>query len=105
MYPLLCAAGYPNPIRRGKFEVAHMSAVINDTTAQARITLVDNADEKLFANDYIDPGNVAVVDVKVPANLFGTVDFKPSEPIKLRKGLSAVNVDNIVPGTLKVYAR
>jgi hypothetical protein len=105
MYTLVCSAGYPNPVKRGKHSVCHVSAVVKDTTASARVTLVDNAEEQLFANDYIAPGDTAVIDVKTVANSFGNIDWKPTEPIKLRNGLSAVNLDNIVSGTLKVFVR
>lgn len=105
MYTLTCAAGYPNPIREGKFEIFGMSATVNDVSAAARVRLIDNSERKIFAPSYSSPSDVPIIDEKVVAGEKGTIQIQFSEPIKLRKGLSVVNADNIVVGSLKVFAR
>jgi hypothetical protein len=105
MYPLQCAAGYPNPVKRGKFEVYQVTATITDIGATARIQLIDSDAMMLYANGYQNPAEPQIIDIKVLPGERATVEGKLSEPVKLRKGISIVNADNIDVGSLKVYVR
>jgi hypothetical protein len=111
-YPLTCAAGYPNPLREGKFEITQMRATVLNPAVSARITLIDDAAikvgdrvGKIYADDYLVPGSPRVIDTKLDANTGGDVDVIFGESLKLRHGLSVVNCTNIVSGSLCVFGR
>lgn len=105
MYPLVCAAGYPNPVRKGKFEVLQITATVTDPAATARVKLLDSDQMMLYPSTYSSPSEPQFIDIKIAPNEKGTLEGKLAEPVKLRKGISIVNADNIDVGSLKVYVR
>ena len=111
-YPLTCAAGYPNPMRVGKFEVTQVRATVLNPALSARITLIDDQTlvegtkvGKIYTDDYLVPGSPRVIDTKLDANTGGDIDVVFGESVKLRRGLSVVNCTNIVSGSLCVFVR
>ena len=110
MYPLQCAGGFFNPIKAGVFHVVGMSAIVDDVSSDSRVTLIDDVNlaknatfGEIRDSDYdVQKG---VIDAQGIGNVHPTLDFWPETPIKIRNGLSSVNTENIIAGTLKVYVR
>ena len=105
MYPLQCVAGYPNPVRRGKFEVYQIMATVKDIAAATRVQIIDSDAMTLYADGYQSPDEPQIFDIKILPGEKATVEGVLAEPIKLRKGISIVNSENIITGSLKVYVR
>lgn len=110
MYPLQCAGGFPLPIKAGKLEIYGVSAVVSDTTAASRLTLIDDRNlpegavvGRVLGSDYDD--DKGIIDIKGIASADGVLEQIFPEPLKLRHGLSSVNSSNLVAGTIKVYVR
>jgi len=110
MYPIVCFAGFPIPVKKGTFEICQIKATLKDTTRDARLTLVDDHGIKTNAKHArILASNstqvTRICDEKTSGNTesFLTVNF--FEPIKLRYGLSAQNTTNLLPGSIFVYIR
>lgn len=111
-YPLTCAAGYPNPMREGKFEVLQIRATVSNPSADTRVTIVDDPNikvgdrvGKMYANSFVQQSATRILDTKLTGDSGGDVDVVFAEPVKCHYGLSIVNADNIVPGSLCVYVR
>jgi len=111
-HPLVCAAGYPNPMKEGSFELTQVRATVSNPAASVRITLIEDPNikrgdkvGKIYTNDFIQQGATRILDTKLDANTGGDVDIIFAEPIKVHYGLSVVNADNIVAGSLCAYVR
>jgi hypothetical protein len=112
MYPLTCVGGYPNPMREGSFELVQVRATLSNPAASARITFIDDPNikrgdkvGKVYTNDFIQQGATRILDTKLDANTGGDVDVVFGETLKVRYGISIVNADNIVAGSLCAYVR
>lgn len=113
MYPIQCKAGFPVPIKAGKFDILKIVVPINDMTADSRLVLVD--DSTITENDKQGKvlGNLSNVktilcDLKADGATSGAegvlkADFS-TNPIKTRYGLS-LYYDNIIAGSVCVYWR
>jgi len=113
MYPLTCHAGYPMPVKAGKFEVWGFQATVRETGSDSQVTLVDDKNITVDNNN-TKWGNLltSTEAAERPTHILekkgycifnnGTLEYMLSEPIKTRKGIS-VYLTNINPGTLKVF--
>lgn len=111
-YPLTCAAGYPNPLREGKQEITQVRATVQNPAAAARVTLIDDINLKvgqrvgnIYDDSFIQSGCPRIIDTKLDANSGGDIDVCFAEPVKFRYGISVVNCENIIGGSLCVFAR
>jgi hypothetical protein len=111
MYPLTCHAGFPNPLKVGKFEIVGFCAAAEDTSVAIELALVDDVELKktdaafgrLLPNG--DDYKVKLMHRKGIATYGVQIDsFEFSEPIKTRYGLS-VHSKNVKGGSLCVYVR
>ena len=110
MYPLTCYAGFPNPLRVGKFEIVGFSCAAEDTAIAIELAIVD--DQTLLPTDNFgkqlingDDYKVKVLHRKGIATYGVQVDSLAfTEPIKVRHGIS-VHSKNIKGGSLCVYVR
>lgn len=105
MYPLQCYAGYPMPIKAGKFEILGVIATVSSATLESQLTLVDNAQAKVVGPTYEAAYEPRIIDFKANAGETGTIGGMFTEPMKTRGGLSAVKATNLVGGSVKVYVR
>lgn len=109
MYPLTCNAGYPMPVRAGKFEVFAMSATVATLANDSRVKLIDDRGitdvnfGRILPNTFVGP--TEIIDVKNIGNGSGTVEASLAEPVKVRNGISVAIADNIVAGSLKLFVR
>ena len=110
MYPLTCYAGFPMPLKVGKFEIAGFSCAAEDTAVAVELAVIDDQTllptdpfGKLLPNgdDYkvkiIHRKGIATYGVQIDSQVF-------TEPIKIRHGIS-IHTKNIKGGTLCVYVR
>jgi len=111
-YPLTCAAGFVNPMRAGKFEVTQIRATVKNPAEAARITFVDDINivagdkvGKMYTDSFIQAGCPRVIDTKLDANSGSDIDVVFGESVKFRHGISIVNAENIITGSLCVYVR
>ena len=109
MQPLMCAGGFPMPIKKGRFEIYAILATIDDTTVESRITLIDSEDFKIVpdSNDmqYKDSRRM-IFDMKGLANADGCIGMVFPEPIKVIKGISLNSLsNNLTAGKTFVYTR
>jgi len=109
MYPIQCHAGFYVPVKAGKMEVVGFQAVVNDLTAEASIKLVDDREIKtsdkfgrFLPSDYDQQPAILHDKTGVGGSIIGQ-DTEPG--IKIRKGLSAVTCDNLIPGQIIVWVR
>lgn len=102
MYPLLCPGGYGLPIKTGRFEIMKITAACSDSSAAARLQLIDSARQlpasKLKADKLL-------VDLKRVAACQPNIVFDCEEPIKVRDTISPIYSTNLVPGSIMVYVR
>jgi hypothetical protein len=102
MYPLLCPAGYGIPVRTGKLEIVKVTAACSDSTAAARLQLVDSARGLPASKNKEDR---ILVDLKRVAVCDANIVFDCPEPIKVRSTVSPLLTTNLVPGSVMVYVR
>lgn len=102
MQPLLCSGGYGVPQRAGKFQIFKILAVCSDTSASARLTLVDSNKDSLDTKGYKDR---YVLDAKRVAVCNANIDINLPEPIKVVDGILPLTMTNLVPGSVFVYVR
>ncbi len=112
MQPLLCKGGYPMPITKGKFEILAVHATIEDTTAAARLTLLDSDDFAVVPDgvtmQYKDNHNNRrlIFDQKVIANSSGAIEMVFAEPLKTIRGVSVNSLSsNTEGGKVFVYVK
>ena len=107
-YPLTCKAGYPLPIKPGKFTIKKIIAAVNDRTANSRLILIDDhtvkAPEKqgtvrsTKTSDYTQ-----IIDMKgVGGQGMGYLDSGEIN-LKMRDGLTVVDTTNLQAGGIAVY--
>lgn len=109
MYPLVCKGGYPMPLRAGKFDIVQISAPAGTVGTVSRLTLIDDlglAEDatlgRVLTNDNIY--KTTIVDLK-STTAEGGLNQVFQEPLKVRKGISVKNADNLQPGSIMVYVR
>lgn len=110
MYPLTCHAGFPMPVKAGKFEITGFSLAAEDTSLSIEVLLVDDVNilptdkfGKLLTS--FDENKVVLCHRKGIATYGVQIDtFEFSEPIKTRHGLS-IRAENVLTGSLCVYVR
>ena len=108
-YPLLCAGGFPVPLKAGKFEIIGYSVAPSTIGTQMDIGLVDDETikEGVGFGNVIDSeenclrANRIIHFAKQPANA-GVYDFIFPAPVKTRNGLSLYTT-NVLAGTFCVY--
>lgn len=110
MYPILCTGGYGVPLKAGKCEIIQITAAASDSVAAARLTIVDDRDltkEDRYGNllEAKENQHSLVFDKKRVAACDANIDWHPAEPLRVRHGLSVVNAENLVPGSIMVYIR
>ncbi len=112
MYVAQCYAGYPMPLKAGKFEVCGVRATLASVAAAARLTLFDDEtiapgvrNGNILPSDAYLTNKTAFLDELTAANTIGTVDVQFPEPIKMRFGVSVSDSSNIVGGSLMLYVR
>lgn len=99
------------PLKAGRFEILGVRATVNTTTSASRVKLIDDpaiGDNAKFGNIYTSSyagKGVTICDIKGMADIDANLEVLFPEPIKLRHGISLIQADNIVPGSLVVYAR
>lgn len=109
-YPLTCYAGYPMPIRTGKFEIVGFSATANDATADSQVALLDDpgVNPDLLNGRILStlPVTQKGIIINIPglANIDSYLAYDFGEPVKVRNGLS-IYTENIKAGTFCVYVR
>ena len=108
-YPLTCRAGYPLPIKPGKFTIKKIIAAVNDRTANSRLILIDDHTVKApesqgkvrSAKTY--PEHTQIIDMKgVGGQGMGYLDSGELN-LKLRDGLTVVDTTNLQAGGIAVY--
>jgi hypothetical protein len=111
MYVAQCHAGFPMPLKAGKQEVYGVRATLQDATAAARLTLVDDyslADDAKFGALYsttaVADKPCMFVDERTIANTVGSIDVMFPEAIKLRRGVSMA-ASNLKGGTVTLLIR
>jgi hypothetical protein len=102
MYPITCLGGYPIPIKKGRFAIMGIVAVVNDTASASRVTLVDSDEGKEIPDSQsVKP---VISDMKGLANGDATLGIMFAEPIKVRHGITITSATtNIVAGRTLVY--
>lgn len=103
MYPLHCVAGYPLPVKKGKFEVCHVLATVNSVGTASRLVLTDSEEGIIGSAD--DPAiGQKIIDLK--GGTSDTVlEWVAAEPIKVRNGVTVAINDNVLAGSIFVYVR
>ena len=103
MYPLQCTAGYPMPIKAGKFEICAIGMKMTAHGTAFELALWDTG-----VDTVIDEDNPPI-DARRVFHLFGKDDaadfYSLPEPLKVRKGLSIGTISNIDAGQIYVYVR
>lgn len=103
MYPLQCSAGYPMPVKDGKFEIFAVGVKYTTAGSEYELALWDTG-----ANAIIDQDNPPG-DARRIFHFFGKDDASPyfpfPEPLKTRKGISIGTISNIDAGQIYVYVR
>jgi len=113
MYPITCQAGFNAPAKAGKMEIVGFTALVNDPTAASEITLIDDPAIKsnmksgfLYACSEVAAGTTKkhiIAAQEGHGSAYDTVlEWWPSQPIKLRYGLSLAYT-NIKQGSFLVY--
>ncbi len=109
MRPLQCHAGFPVPIGAGKYEVCGVSAVVSDTAAAARLTLIDDVDlprDSTVGRVLTEDGQkVTFIDLKGLANAHGNLVEYFFESVKMNKGISVTNASNLIGGKVILFVR
>ena len=117
MYPILCAGKYGVPLRAGKCVIHHITAACSDVSASSRLTLLDDETIPVMispkgANPGDRHGNLPdeklkehsmIFDMKRVAACAANIDCQLKEPVTVRRGISILNSDNLVPGSIMVY--
>lgn len=111
MYVAQCFAGFPMPLKAGKYEVFGVRASIKDATAAARLTLVDDQDLEegakwgaIYSTAEVADKKCMIIDERTVANTVGNIDVMFPEPIKLRRGISMAG-SNLRGGTVTLLIR
>jgi hypothetical protein len=103
MYPLQCTAGYPMPVKDGKFEIVAVGAKFTTAATAYEIAIWDTG-----VNALIDEDNPPV-DARRIFHFYGKDDASPfcvfPDPLKTRKGISIGTIGNIDPGQIYVYVK
>ena len=109
MYPLTCYAGFPMPLKAGKFEIAGYSCAADDTTLAMELAIVD--DNTIMPSDTFgklldnaDDYKFKIVHRKAAITYGNQLKEQFSFPIKTRYGIS-ISSTNIRGGSLCVYVR
>jgi hypothetical protein len=110
-YPLTCVGGFNIPIRKGKFRITGVTALVDDQTVDSELIIVDDntileTEETghLFATEA-----AALASKKVIIPLKGdgsayipTLEWHPAEPIKTIYGIS-IYTSNLKANGLCIY--
>lgn len=111
MYVAQCHAGFPMPLKAGKFEIYGVRASISDTTAATRLTLVDDQDlpegsrfGNIYSTSEVGSKKCAFVDERTVASTVGSIDVMFPEAIKMRNGVSMAG-SNLIGGTVTLLIR
>jgi hypothetical protein len=103
MYPLQCTAGYPMPVKDGKFEIVAISAKLSTVGTDWELSLWDTGVNAIVDEDN-PPG-----DSKRIFHLLDTGDQSPfisfPEPLKTRKGISVGATSGLDAGQIYVYVK
>lgn len=108
MYPLTCHAGFPMPVKAGKFEICGFSCAAEDTSVAIEVVLVDDVtiqptDKFGRLLESTDNNKVVLMHRKGIATYGVQIDsFEFSQPMKTRYGLS-IRAENVLSGSLCVY--
>jgi hypothetical protein len=108
MYPMLCSGGYGVPMRGGKYEIIYITALTDVAASTARLTLLDDSNITTRYGTTVGTKTKAheqVVDIKRLAVCETTLKWEPTEPMKVRYGLSVLNATNLIAGSINVYVR
>jgi hypothetical protein len=106
MRPVLCAGGYPLPIKSGKCKVVGFSCSTNVAATASRLTLKDDdpfksggipmpTEDSQLKDVLIDKKGMASVDVNLAEHFI--------HPITFVNGICLVNASNLLVGRLIVY--
>jgi hypothetical protein len=109
MYPLLCTAGFPMPLKAGKFEIVGYSVAARNPALAIEVAIYDdrgitsdrfgrilpNADE--FKSKIVHRKGIATYGVQIDSQAM-------TEPIKTRYGISA-HTSNVEGGSFCVYVK
>ena len=109
MYPLLCTAGFPMPLKAGKFEIVGYSVAAIDPAVAIEVAIYDdrgitsdlfgrilpNSDD--YKNKIVHRKGIATYGVQIDSQAM-------TEPIKTRYGISAYT-SNVLGGSFCVYVR
>lgn len=110
MYPLTCYAGFPMPLKVGRFEIAGFTCAAENTALAIELAIVD--DERIKPSDLFGKMLDSPNDYKTKlVHRKGIVTYgvqidSPhlSEPIKTRHGISIYS-SNVKGGSLCLYVR
>lgn len=109
-YPLCCQGKYPVPIKPGKMRIKKIIAAISDRAADSRLTLIDDhtvatGDKQGTVRSEKTSDYTQIVDLKgIGGQGSGYLEADFGENgLKLRDGLTVVNVVNLEPGSIAVY--
>lgn len=110
MQPILCSAGYGVPLKAGRLEIVQVIAPGSDTNSSSRLTLIDDGaleDGDKFGNFVATKTSKhrLVFDKKRVAACHANIDEELAEPMKVIHGISVLNAENLVPGSIFVYIR
>jgi hypothetical protein len=110
MYPLTCYAGFPMPLKEGKFHICGFSMAARDSSLAVEVVLVDDENIKT-TDDWGKMLDSATGNKKVLMHRKGIATYGVpidsmflTEPIKTRYGLS-IFAENVLGGSLCVYVR
>ncbi len=112
MYVAQCYAGFPMPLKAGKFEVCGVRATPTSAAAAARMTLLDDdtlvdgdRNGKMYSATDSHSRKTIFADVRTAANESGNIDVIFPAPIKMRYGVSVAGLSNIIGGSITLYIR
>lgn len=110
MYVAQCSAGFPMPLKAGKYEIYGVRATLASSAAVARLTLIDDADLPEGSNwGAIYPASLekktVIIDERTIANTVGGIDVMFPEAIKCRRGISIAGATNLVGGSITLFIR
>jgi len=111
MYPKTCPGGYLMPLMVGKFsKLLGFRATVKVTSAASRLVLIDDSD--LATSDkfgrVLPPthaGGTRLCDIKGIGNDDANLELIFPEPVQTRYGISAVDTENLVAGSISVYVQ
>lgn len=103
MYFIECPGKFFLPIRRGKFEILGMQATVDDVTAVSRVVLIDSDSFDVKGSTF--DVRKGIIDVKGLPNQKGVLEQIFPGSLKTIQGLTVVQSNNVVAGTIKVFIK